>query len=606
MKAIKYRAALIYGLAALLVVLVVIYVVVLIMPNNKLKPFSDYYASTDPHIVLENQVYVYKSPEEITALEKEKADSEDSEEILLENEPIYKADLSVVVKEQVYLSAEFIKDQFDKYIFWEEEANNLTVTTENKVIRMKTEDLTYTVNNRPMKLSFPITRVSDKAYLPVNLSEELYNLVTSYNEEAEILVIDYTDKEYEEARVIGKKAVLRYEPDRKSFIQEKLNPGWKLTVFGEAGKKGEYLLVRSEVGHVGYVLAKDVGEFSKRPAKSAQEHSFPEKKSPSKENMRIYIGWDHITSSKQNENPSERIQTKAINVLSPTWFAFDKEKANGELTNIADLNYVKWAHSLGIQVWPLISDTNGKTCEAVLSSNEARQTLINQILSFISIYKLDGINIDFELVPQAAAPYYLQFFREISPLLKEQGSYLSVDMYVPSKWSAYYNRAEVSKVVDYVCVMTYDEYYSGSPESGPVASIEFVDSGIKNTLLEVPKEKVIMGLPYYVRIWREVMKGDTVEKRTIRDVGMNLAVKIFTEADADMEWDTETATTYGEYKAVEDGKNITYKAWIEDELSIGKKLELLQKYDIAGAAAWRLGLEKAEIPKLVEQMLKKQ
>ena len=53
---------------------------------------------------------------------------------------------------------------------------------------------------------------------------------------------------------------------------------------------------------------------------------------------------------------------------------------------------------------------------------------------------------------------------------------------------------------DYIVVMAYDEHYNGS-EEGSVASIGFVEQGIKDTLKEVPAEQVILGVPFYTRVW---------------------------------------------------------------------------------------------------------
>ncbi len=83
---------------------------------------------------------------------------------------------------------------------------------------------------------------------------------------------------------------------------------------------------------------------------------------------------------------------------------------------------------------------------------------------------------------------------------------LSIDTTVPSgvpMWSSCYDRAELAKIVDYYMVMTYDEHWRSSPVAGSVASIGWVERGIINTLQYVPKEKLLMGVPFYTREWRE-------------------------------------------------------------------------------------------------------
>ena len=55
--------------------------------------------------------------------------------------------------------------------------------------------------------------------------------------------------------------------------------------------------------------------------------------------------------------------------------------------------------------------------------------------------------------------------------------------------------------------MGYDEHTTGSEKAGSVASLPFVKEGIEKTLQEVPKEKVINGIPFYTRLWTESNNG---------------------------------------------------------------------------------------------------
>ena len=75
---------------------------------------------------------------------------------------------------------------------------------------------------------------------------------------------------------------------------------------------------------------------------------------------------------------------------------------------------------------------------------------------------------------------------------------------MPKTYNAHYHIEEQGKVADYVIIMGYDEHYSGSYESGSVASLNFVKEGIEATLNAVPKEKVINAVPFFTRLWKEV------------------------------------------------------------------------------------------------------
>lgn len=94
---------------------------------------------------------------------------------------------------------------------------------------------------------------------------------------------------------------------------------------------------------------------------------------------------------------------------------------------------------------------------------------------------------------------------------------------------------------DYVIIMGYDEHYNGSPEAGSVASIGFVEDGIRRTVDQVPAQKVINALPFYTRIWKSEGANLTSEA-----VGMDLAEQFVANHNMEMRWDEETCQNYGE------------------------------------------------------------
>lgn len=96
----------------------------------------------------------------------------------------------------------------------------------------------------------------------------------------------------------------------------------------------------------------------------------------------------------------------------------------------------------------------------VLSRTSSRQNLINQLIGAAIQYNLDGINIDFESLTEDAGDGYIQFLREMSIKCRKNGLVLSVDDPVPMSFNTHYQRDEQAEVVDYICVMGYDEHYA--------------------------------------------------------------------------------------------------------------------------------------------------
>lgn len=505
-----------------------------------------------------------------------------------------------VHEENIYLPVDLINSYIDPYYYWDEKEGTLTYTTNNQVIRMKSEELTYFVNSNPLELDMPImTFDTDMAYVPMGIIQGFSELQYSFNEEKGILVLDSGEQRYGESSVVKKEAQVRISPDIKGKIAEMLLLNDTVRVFGEIDD--EWVSVRTDSGMLGYVKRNQLGTI--REVYPDIQPVETEVNPPMKLDIegKINIAWHQVTNPTANNSISKVLENvDGLDVISPTWFAI--KDSEGNISNLASKEYVGYAKSKGLSVWGLFSnDFNPERTHDVLSSTEKREKVIKQILALVSIYELDGLNIDFERVAKEDGEYYVQFIRELTPYLKEQGVVVSVDMYVPSAWTAHYNRTELGKVIDYLIIMAYDEHWSTSPKSGSVASIGFVENGIVNTLKEVPKEKVILGLPYYTRRWREEEKDGNVQVSS-EAYSMSRAKKILDDNGAEIVWLDDVKQFYGEYKQ----EAITYKIWLEEEKSIEEKAKLMEKYALAGAAGWKIGLEKPEIWGILKKHLRKE
>ena len=121
---------------------------------------------------------------------------------------------------------------------------------------------------------------------------------------------------------------------------------------------------------------------------------------------------------------------------------------------------------------------------------------------------------------------------------------------------------------------------------GSVASLGYERKGIEDTMSVVPAEKIISAIPFYTRIWKE-----TDEKVTSTAMGIARAKEWIRENNVELYWQEELGQYYGEL----DQGDEKYYIWMEEEESIGRKMELIRQNDLAGVACWKLGFEPAEI-----------
>lgn len=399
----------------------------------------------------------------------------------------------------------------------------------------------------------------------------------------------YTEWNERQVAVISKNTQVRYQGGIKSDILTDAAKGDKVIVLEQMET---WAKVKTQDAFIGYVENKKLGGLTTEEPIPVTDYEEPVYESNTRD-YKINLAWHGVSGAAGNDTLGALMEnTKSINVISPTWFTLSDNEGN--FTSFASQDYVDKAHAMGLEVWALAGNVESQDVSMyeVLAGTSTRTHLIEGLIDAALEYDLDGINIDFENIGLDAGEPFVEFIRELSIPCREHGIVLSVDNYVPMAHTDYYDREEQGIVADYVIIMGYDEHYKGSPEAGSVASIDFVEQGIANTVEQVPAEKVINAIPFYTRIWET--KGTTVDSQA---VGMEMAQQYIEEHGITTRWDEETCQNYGEYQSGDS----YYQVWLEDADSIRVKLNIMEKYEIAGVAEWKLGFEAASIWDVIEE-----
>lgn len=399
----------------------------------------------------------------------------------------------------------------------------------------------------------------------------------------------------QEYAAITKKAMLRKLGGIKSPILRTLEEG-ESVVLSETHEKWTKVVTKD--GFIGYVQNKYIDNRVEIAWESAEPKEEPEFTNLVRD-KKIHLAWHQTTSLEANAKITEMLQgTSGINVISPTWFALSDN--NGNFTSLGEKSYVDTLHRMGMEVWGLISNfEHDVDTGEVISYTSKRNYLIQNLVKQSKELGLDGINLDFEQISTDNGEDYIQFVRELSVACRKNGLVLSIDNYVPTGYTAHYNRKEQGIFADYVIIMGYDEHYGGSEVAGSVASIGFVKSGIEMTLEEVPAEKVINAIPFYTRIWKEVPTEDGSVTVSSEAAGMERVEKLIDELALDVGWNEECAQFYTEYEV--DG--VLHKIWIENNISIEEKMKLIQENNLAGVAEWKLGFQKNNVWEVINKYL---
>lgn len=483
-----------------------------------------------------------------------------------------------------YLDLATVHKYFNDRFYQDENEGLLLITLPQETVRSEIGSSQYSTSAGDASEEYVISRYEgDTFYIAIDYVRKYANFSYETFTEPNRMQI-YTKWEERKTAQLTKDTAVRYQGGVKSPILTDVTQGDTVVVIEEMEKWSK---VKTSDAFIGYVENKQLDNYGSQSPIPVTDYEEPVYTNISKP-YTINLAWHAVAGTAGNDTLDSTLEgTRGINTISPTWFALSDN--DGNFTSFATKDYVTKAHDQGIEVWGLIDNfTNKEAVDTyeVLSYTGKRTYLVDNLISEALEYDLDGINVDFEEISQDAGEHFIQFIRELSVACRANGIVLSVDNYVPTGYTDHYDRAEQGVVADYVVIMGYDEYYKGSSEAGSVASIGFVENGIKKTVEQVPAEKVINAIPFYTRIWET--KGAEL---TSQAVGMELAEEFVRNHNIETRWDEETCQNYGE---IQEGDSF-YQIWLEDEQSIEVKLNIMKKYNIAGVAEWKLGFEKASV-----------
>lgn len=490
-----------------------------------------------------------------------------------------KKDLFINEKDVIYMSKEDIKNYFDKYIIYDEENNQIITTYGEKIGVLPIGQNIIKINDSEVEVISGAIKKDDTYYLPISSMAKVYNVDIQYIKNNNILTLDSLEKKLVKADVT-KNCTVRYKATLLSKKMDKLKKGDKVICIQNL--ENAWTKVRTLNGYIGYIKTKNI----------QNEIYVREDINEEKNDQKINLVWDYY--SEYGKAPNRTGTTiEGVNVVSPAFFSL-VSKANGKINvNIGEKGqaYLEWAKDNNYKVWPMFSNNSYKeTTQTILKSYTLRTQVINNIVDLAVKYGLDGINIDFENMNTEDKDNFSRFIIELKPKLKEAGIKLSVDVTAPdggNNWSECYNRSVIGDVADYIVFMAYDQYGNGSKKAGTTAGYNWVEINLKKFIdrEQIPSNKIILGIPFYTRIWTE-SNGDVTSK-TVNMKNINSVLP----ADVTKEWNEELKQYYVEY--TQNGK--TYKMWIEDEESIKNKVSLVKQYNLAGVAAWAKDREQDSI-----------
>ncbi len=554
------------------------------------------------------QYYGIDQEDEIAVVVNEEVVREDDEASSGNTEPAPAP--GKVYDGQYYIEYSVVRERINKRFYWDPNENILLYTLPDGNVSAEVGSSEYTDITEKKSVDYTILKTEGRtAYIALPFIQEYTNMEYEVYDDPgpSRVVITSVWGEIQTAE-IKRDTQVRYQGGVKSPILTEISGNSKVVVLED---ENDWMKVGTEDGFIGYVKTNTLKNITTETR--SREFEEPVYTNISKD-YTINMAWHNVSNSDANSYILETIAgTKGLTTIAPTWFSLSDTEGN--VSSLADPDYVNYAHQSNLEVWAVLRDFHGginsydETYE-VLSYTSKRTKIINQVIAEAIQNGIDGINLDFELVSAECGEHYIQFVRELSVRCRQNGLVFSVDNYVPQPYNEHYDIKEQGNVADYVVIMGYDEHTDSSYEAGSVASIGYLENGITDALKSVSADKLIAGVPFFTRLWFETPKtqeelsqeagteaANYPDKVSCSAYSMDEAAQVVKDAGAQAQWDEETGQNYAEWEA--DGG--TYKIWLEDNRSLEEKLKVIKSNNLAGVAEWSLGMESSSVWDLILQ-----
>ena len=230
---------------------------------------------------------------------------------------------------------------------------------------------------------------------------------------------------------------------------------------------------------------------------------------------------------------------------------------------------------------------SGELASELFRNERLQNNVIRKVIDTMNQKGYDGLDIDFEYVDQNDAEYFLSFLKNSVGKLHDAGYWVNVDL--APKTSAEqagllyesHNYQEIGAIADTVLLMTYEWGYTYGPPMA-VAPVDKVRQVVEYAVTEIPRDKIMMGIPNYGYDWPlPYYRGET----RATSIGNEYAVWLAAHKNAEIQFDPVAQSPYYNYW---DGTDSKHVVWFEDIRSIRAKYALIDEFGLRGAGYWNV------------------
>ena len=255
----------------------------------------------------------------------------------------------------VYLDTKFVEANITDKFYYDSNNNCYIYTTATEIWTIPVGSSEYTIGDELHNADYPIfIEVDGWDYIAVDFIEGKADFTYGvYSDPARISIV--LPELESESVVFGKYVNIRDGKSIKSEIvayTKGVETDWYASDYNEDSK---WTYVVAKDGRAGYVQTKYIESTSPFKSDHVRQEEYPNQL----RDYDICLVWDAIYSEADNSKIADDLaETSGITTVSPTWYKVIDEK--GTISSMADVSYVEYIHSLGMEIWPLVSDFTSK------------------------------------------------------------------------------------------------------------------------------------------------------------------------------------------------------------------------------------------------------
>ena len=229
---------------------------------------------------------------------------------------------------------------------------------------------------------------------------------------------------------------------------------------------------------------------------------------------------------------------------------------------------------------------NNHLVSALVRNADRQQRLLWEIGAVMLEKGYEGLDIDFEYVLGEDREAFAAFVERSARLLHVFGYVVRVAL-APKTSSdqkgLLYEGIDyrlLGEAADQVLLMTYEWGYSQGPPMA-VAPLPMVRRVVEYALTQIPREKILLGMPNYGYDWPLPYERGVTRARSL---GLLEAVELAVWYGVKIEFDQKAQSPYFRYWQY----GVQHEVWFEDPRSILAKYGLIREYGLYGFGVWQL------------------